>query len=75
MNFVKAFLGYTFYRAMSNTIAFLNTNNNVTASEIINIIGKSAYAMVDGRRVPSFLKFYPVRFYSLFSKQIFYIYR
>ena len=68
LNLIKAFLWYTFNWANSNAVIFLNTNYNITTSKIINIIGKSADAMVDGRRVPSFLKFYPVRFYSLLSK-------
>ena len=75
LNFVKTFFWYTFHRANSNAIIFLNTNDDVTSSKIINVISECADAMVDGRRIPSFLKFYPVRFYSLLSKQIFYIYR
>ena len=56
----------TFYRSFGNAAFFFNSNKYVSTSQIVNIIGKSANALVNFAWIPSTLELDSIVFNLVF---------
>ena len=71
---INRFGGKPLHGTQSHTLGLLYSYDNIATPNIVKIIGKSAYSMIDRVGIPSGLELYSVSFYLLFAQQILNIY-
>ena len=70
---VKLFRFQSFDRPFGHTVFFLNTDEDITASEIVEVVGESTDAAVYPFRIPSALELNTAGFHPAFFEELLYV--